>query len=225
MNRINSTFKKQDLVRFIRNIERFDLEEVKSLLQRERISDSLECFADQLTDATTSFRAFEKIYNFFFENSTYSRRSLYETIEYLSSSTGCNRTEKDYFLFTSEFENYEDFSDAKMVYDDMKRCYMIFVREKIDEIQSECLQDKSALCVNRIIRYISDIVNEDYVSQRKELRNIEQVYEVCINEDIEFYLSKNLLTLKENKSKSTELESDTTSYRKVVELSHSLSSK
>jgi hypothetical protein len=197
MSRINSKFNKQDVVRFIRNIERFDLEEVKSLLKRERISDEFECFADKLTDATTSFCALEKIYDFFFENSTYRRRSLDEIIEYLSSSTGCNQTEKDYLLLRSAFENYEDFSDAKTVYDDMKRIYMIFLVEKIDEIQRDCQQEKSAQCVNHIIRYISDIVNECYVGEREELRSIEQVYEVCINEDIEFYVSKNLLTLKE----------------------------
>ena len=185
----NITFNHYDLVRFIENIDRFDLEEVKSLLQRE--SDHIDSYADALLDAETSFRAVERIYEFFFNSSICRTRSLDETIEYLSSSTKCDRTRNDNFWLTSYFT---ELSDAKTRYEDMKRHYIIALRETYDE-----MLDESVFCEHLLIQCFSDMIVSDYKVYRNALRAIENksAYEIDISEFIQNSIANTLSTSEE----------------------------
>jgi hypothetical protein len=182
----NITFNQHDLVRFIENIDRFDLEEVKSLLQRE--SNHIDSYADALLDADTPFRAVERIYEFFFDSSICRNRSLDETVEYLKSSTDCDRTRNDNFWFT---ELLKDRSDVKTQYEDMKRHYNIILRETYNE-----MLDKKVVCETDLIQRVSKIVRDDYVAYRYAFFDIQKksVFEIDVDEFIQNSIANTLST-------------------------------
>lgn len=95
----NISLNKRDFVRLIENIDRFDLEEAKCLLQKE--NEHIELHADALRDAEINHRIAYTI-NRALENCC--SKSLDFTIEYLNSSEKCEKTKNDEFLFDDLYD-------------------------------------------------------------------------------------------------------------------------
>lgn len=193
----NITFNTHDLVSFIENIDRFELEEVKSLLQRE--SDHIDSYADAVIDADASFFAVAKIYDFFFDNCSRARRiDTFETIEYLCSMTDyCDQTKKD-------ISNLKCLHDDVVTtrYKEIKKEIVTLMREEY-ATQDDCLKENSLDAVVDMTTHFTEnkfeIVRDLYDTYRDAMHDIQKksVFEIDVAEFIQNSIANTLSTSEE----------------------------